>query len=210
MIEDDTRELAALWPALAAALARDTAALEMPGGHTWAAATVVNADVLAAMITLSRDIPAVTAWACDQTGEPPQRRDLPGCLRALPRLASRLHDLDLVAAEKHVTGRARDWLRLTKRALGLRKPDIPLRDPDGRLCQCPWAESRPDNHQDASVLIVAGDEGFLRAGPDGFQVEWVLLGQIYCPAKECGASWGPMQWRLLERMLRSPDMVRAG
>src|SRR6266702_308168 len=125
---DHAAELAVLWPALAAALARDTAGDGTVPGGALGSAAVVNADVLAAMITLTRDVPAVTRAACEALGEPWQPRPVQTCLRALPRLAERLGHL-------------------------------------------------------------------------GMAVEWVTSGQIYCPARACGASWPQGQWRLLGRML---------
>jgi hypothetical protein len=198
-IADTTSELTQLFPALAAALARDTASDTDTGtGHApWEAITVVNADVLTAMITLSSEIPAATRTACHAIGEPWQPRDIPGCLRQLPRLASRMHDIGRLDQEKELTSHAAAWLRMVKRALGLRKPDIRLGYP------CPWAETRPENHPAASMLLAAGAEGFLRPADDGLRVEWVTSGLIYCPAPACGASWGPAQWPLLGRMLKT-------
>jgi hypothetical protein len=194
-IADTVSELAELCPALAAALARDTGGDGGAAGHTWAAAAIVNADVLSAMITLDHDIPAATRCACQTTSEPWRHRDLQGCLRQLPRLAGRMHDLGLAADEKTLTWQADSWLRMVKRALGLRKPDIPIG------YACPWAETRPECHADAVMLFAAGAEGFLRPAADGLRVDWVTSGLIYCAADACGASWGPAQWPLLGRML---------
>jgi len=200
-IADTVSELAELCPALAAALARDTGGDGGAAGHTWAAAAIVNADVLAAMITLDHDIPAATRCACEAAREPWQHRDVQGCLRQLPRLAGRMHDLGLAADEKTLTGQADGWLRLVKRALGLRKPDVPVG------YACPWAETRPECHADAVMLFAAGAEGFLRPAADGLRVEWVTSGLIYCAADACGASWGPAQWPLLGRMLQTAARV---
>src|SRR5213595_490806 len=67
---DHVSELAVLWPALAAALERDTAGDGTVPGGALGSAAVVNADVLAVMVTLSRDVPAVTRAACEALGEP--------------------------------------------------------------------------------------------------------------------------------------------
>jgi hypothetical protein len=196
-IDDDCAELAALWPALAAALARDTASTGDTPGGTWTSATVVNADVLTAMIALGRDIPAAIARACQVTGEPWRNRDLLGHLRQVPRLAARMHDTGRPDGERELARDAAAWLRTVKRALGLRKPDIAIGYP------CPWAGTRPENHPGTAMLLAAGAEGFLRPGADGLRVEWVTSGQIYCPASACGATWGPAQWPLLGRMLET-------
>src|SRR5713226_7278973 len=119
---DHAAELAVLWPALAAALERDTADGGAVSGSALGAMTVVNADVLAVMVTLSRDVPAVTRAACEACGEPWQPRPVQTSLRALPRLAERLGHLGMAGARNAVEGAVRDWLRVTKRALGLRRP----------------------------------------------------------------------------------------
>src|SRR6266568_2986011 len=194
-IGDHAAELAVLWPALAAALERDTAADGTVPGGALGSAAVVNTDVLAAMILLSRDVPAVTRAACEAAGEPWQPRPVQTCLRALPRLAERLGHLGMAGAAQTLEGAVWDWLRVTKRALGLRRPDIPVG------FACPWAASAPEDHAEGRMLLCAGDEGFLRPGPGGMAVEWVTSGQIYCPARACGASWPQGQWRLLGRML---------
>jgi hypothetical protein len=203
-IAEATSELAGLFPALAAALARDTGGEGGGAGHMWAAAAIVNADVLAAMITLDHDIPAATRCACEAASEPWRHRDLQGCLRQLPRLAGRMHDLGLIADEKTLIWQAGGWLRMVKRALGLRKPDIPIG------YACPWAETRPETHHPGAImLLAAGAEGFLRLAAGGLQVDWVTSAQIYCPSDACGASWGPAQWPLLGRMLETAARITA-
>src|SRR5579864_5798913 len=93
-------QLAGLWPALAAALARDagTGPDSSPAGWQLSV-TVVNADVLAAILALDDEVPAAVRRACHVTGEPWRHRDIGGCLRQLPRLAGRMHDLGLVSEE---------------------------------------------------------------------------------------------------------------
>jgi hypothetical protein len=199
-IYETTSELADLWPALATALARDTA--DMSGAHTWTAATIVNTDVLAAMITLDREIPLAYRSACETTGEPWQPRPLDVTLRALPRLASRLDNTGHVGHAKRLTIQAAAWLRLTKRALGLRKPDIPL------TYACPYADDLPERHEQTRRLFMAGAEGFLRPSPDGgLLVTEVAYETIYCSSPDCDASWaGEHEWLLLGRMLRVPSL----
>jgi hypothetical protein len=172
----------------------------------WAGAgTVYNVDVLAATITLSRDVPAVTREACETLGERWLLRDVPRCLRQLPRLVERLHQCGycwLCGHTKESPSPVTGWLRVTKRALGLWKPDLPLPDRPS----CPWAATRPENHTGGAMLLEAGAEGFLRPARDQdgktvLVVVWVMSGQIYCPDRACGASWPPGQWRLLGKML---------
>lgn len=199
-IDGTVAELAQLWPALAAALARDTAVPDGPAASpAWTAVAVVNPDVLAAIILLDTDVPATVRAACHDISEPWRHRDLPGCLRQIPRLAGRMRDLGHINAEQALTWDALSWLRLVKRALGLRKPDMPVG------YACPWADTRPEAHTAGCGLFVVGREGFLRSGAEGAWVQWVDSGLIYCVSDTCGASWGPAQWPLLGRLLRQVD-----
>jgi hypothetical protein len=200
-IADAVAELAGLWPALAAALARDTATPDGPPAQATSSATVVNPDVLHALLTLDHDIPETVRWACNDISEHWVYRDLSGCLHQLPRMAGRMHDLGHVTDERDLAWQADGWLRMVKRALGLRRPDVPLPDRPA----CPYADTRPEAHAASCLLYAAGAEGFLRPDGDGLRVEWVTSGLIYCAGPECGASWGPAQWPLLGRLLRQAD-----
>ena len=199
-IDAITRELAELWTALAPALPRDTAS-NNPGAHGFTAATPFNLDVLTTMATLDREIPQACRSACETLGEPWQPRDLTTHLRALPRLASRLDNTGHVAHTKRLEHDTAAWLRLTKRALGLRRPDIPIG------YACPHAEDWPDLHTGTCMLYAAGDEGFLRPGDSGLRVEWIAGAMIYCPAPDCDGAWGPPEWPLLGRMLTSAPVA---
>lgn len=194
LVRDGCAELAELCPVLPAALARDTGG---DGGlpAAWGAITVVNADVLAAIITLEDDVPAAVRTACYVISEPWHHRDLQGCLRQLPRLAGRMHDLGLVSDEKYLGWQAGGWLRMVKRALGLRRPDTPIG------YDCPHEQAYPEMHHDGCALLAAGDEGFLRHDHGGPRVEWVHTPRIYCAG--CGASWTPGQWPHLGRLLQA-------
>jgi hypothetical protein len=201
-IADVTAELAAIWPAHAAALARDTAAGTAAGSAAaLSSSQVVNPDVLAAMIALSAAVPEAVRSACDAIGEPWQHRDMAGCLRQVPRLASRMRDLGQAANERALERTAAGWLRTAKRALGLRRPDVPVG------YDCPYAGASPGTHPGARALYSAGDEGFLRHGGGGLRVEWVSAPVIWCASEHCGASWPLDQWPLLGRLLRTPAMV---
>ena len=196
-IGETSAELAQLWPALAAALARDTAAADGPAASpAWTAVAVVNPDVLQALLTLDADVPAAVRHACEDISERWAYRDLPGCLRQIPRLAGRMHDLGHITAEKYLTWQADGWLRLVKRALGLRRPDMPI----GR--DCPYAADTPDAHGRAAGLILAGAEGFLDPAAD-VPVAWVTSGLIYCASDACGASWLKAEWSMLDRLLQA-------
>jgi hypothetical protein len=210
-IYETTAQLAALWPALAAALARDTAGSDITGSTTWTSATLVNADVLAAAITLTTEIPAAHHAACDLLGERWAYRQPGPCLLALPRFASRMDATGRFREASVLASQAAGWLRLTKRALGLRKPDIPLAG-----YACPYAADRPEEHQETDMLFMAGMDGRLAAGPDGVQVEWVAVERIYCASPDCAASWGARpgataqsEWLRLGLMLGVPSLAAA-
>jgi hypothetical protein len=116
-------ELAALIPALIAALSRDS---DPAGGRTaLSAGGVVNPDVLHAMIILAAEIPAACASACQVTGELWQHRPSAICLRAIPRLHHQLTALGMPAAARDLETGLHHWTRMVKLALGLRIPDIP-------------------------------------------------------------------------------------
>jgi len=179
-------ELAALIPALASALTRDSA--PAGGRPVLSAGCVVNMDVLHAMRMLHREIPAGCAAACELTGEPWHPRPLDVCLRALPRLHERLTHLDMVTAAARIERQCERWLRVTKLALGFRNPDRPLG------FDCPL-------HEEPSPLIMIGSERFLRDGPVPSVTEPQLAGLIRCHL--CGAEWRKLQWDFLLTMLAS-------
>jgi len=181
-------ELAQLIPCLGDALERDNHG-DGPG-RAWHGILVVNTDVLHALLTISREVPPISRHIAGLLGEKPPS-DIDAMLRQFPRWNERLASL-----ERNVTITAPwRWLALTKRALGLRKPDTVLPQP------CPWADTHPENHPPRETLILAGAEGFLRTDHGQLRVEWVAAGRIYCPAPHCGASWSQAEWPLLERIL---------
>jgi hypothetical protein len=182
-LTEQCADLAVLIPALIPALTRDntpgdTRAILSAGG-------VVNPDVLHAMFTLIREIPATRAAACQLCGEPCPGRPVGTCLRALPRLASRLHDLAQIAAEKRIENDVARWTRTVKFALGLRVRDTPIG------WNCPL-------HDEPSQLVSVGAEGFIR---DDHTVYWQHAATIWCAL--CGATWPEMQWAHLGRMLQT-------
>lgn len=182
-LTEQCHDLLTLIPALVPALTRDNT----PGdGRTvLSAGGVVNTDVLAASFMLIREIPATRARACELTGEPCPPRPIATCLRALPRLAARLHDLAQIAAERHIEQDVTRWTRTVKFALGLRKPDMPIPG------QCPL-------HPEPSPLVAVGAEGFIR---DDRSIYWQHAAVIWCA--HCGASWPEMQWPHLGRILET-------
>ncbi len=180
-------ELAQLAPMLGPALRRDTT---NPGGFTRWEATIapVNTDVLSVMITLRHEIPATTTWAAAAIGEKPQSRTLHACLLTLPRLDHHLVNLNLLTHHTRLEQATRSWVRTTKTALGLRKPDLVL------PASCPTGDCQPPG-----TLRMTGAEGTIRHTPDGPRVEWSNDYRIWCPA--CGATWAQSEWDLLIRVL---------
>lgn len=177
-------DLAALFPRLADALTRDNA----PPGHrsVLSAGGVVNADVLHAMLTLSHEIPEAAESAAAATGETWAHRDTATSLRALPRLHERLAALSLPNAAARIEDDVRRWMRMTKLALGLRIPDVPIG------YDCPYHRDQP------AALILLGAEGFIR---DDMTVYWQYDGRIWCHL--CRESWPADRWLMLGRMLEA-------
>src|SRR5262249_36637772 len=192
-LADACAELAGLCPHLAGALQRDNGG--EGGTRTWHGIQVVNADVLHARDTLRREVPvAIRAAAAWLNEHPPATMD--ASLRQIPRYVERLATLGRHEQAAAITTPVYRWLALTKRALGLRKPDTTLPYP------CPWARDYPDNHPGREALILVGAEGFLRPHPGGgFRVQWVHGRGTYWPAPGCGADWNQAESRLLERIL---------
>jgi hypothetical protein len=183
-------DLETLIPALIPALTRDNT----PGSTRTilSAGGIVNIDVLKAMLTLHREIPATRAAACQLTGEPCPRRPVVTCLRALPRLASRLHDLGQAAAENRIERDVQRWTLTVKFALGLRKPDMPIG------ANCPSTLHAMDYPDQPCQLVAIGAEGFLR---DDNTVHWQHAAVVWCAV--CGATWPEMQWNRLARILKT-------
>ena len=180
---DQAAELAALIPALAAALSRDNA--PSGGRPVLSAGGPVNPDVLHAMIMLRTEIPATAQAACEATGEPWHYRPIGTCLIALPRLHGRLLAIGLPGEANRVEAALGRWTRTVKLALGLRTPDMPV----GAACPL---------HEEPSPLVMLGSEGFVR---DDMTVLWQHAGLIRCFL--CGAEWQAWQWDLLGEVLKA-------
>ena len=184
-VQETCAALAALIPALAAALPRDSTGAK---GTSPTAAIPVNPGVLHAIDVLHREVPPETARARALIGETGRGWDPVMCLRHIPRIHTRLVNLDLAQDAAQLEHAAGYWLRVVKQALGLRTPDIPIGYP------CPYHDAP------GTGLLAAGSEGFLRREGDGITVEWAHAARVYCPG--CGTSWGPAEWPMLGRMLK--------
>ena len=182
-LADACTDLAALFHALADALTRDNNPAD--SRSVLSAGGLVNADVLHAMETLHREIPATVTHASDTLGEPWQRRPALTCLRAIPRLHDRFTSLHWKSHAEALDNDVRRWTRMTKLALGLRTADMPIG------WDCPL-------HDEPSPLTALGAEGFVR---DDKTVMWQHSATIWCAL--CGASWLSDRWALLGRLLVS-------
>ena len=194
LVGDACAELAQLTPHLAPALTRDNTATTRATRweHTL---SPVNTDVLAAIITLRYQIPAVTIRAAQLVNEPWQPRTHTACLLALPRLDERIRHLGLLFEHKQLERITTGWVHLTKRALGLRKPDIPL----GALC--PLCETEP-----CGDLYVAGADGNLRPSRDGVTVTWYHDPRVYCTLDR--HHWWPhREWEFLLALINQRAMA---
>jgi hypothetical protein len=187
-VEAACAELATLTPRLDAALTRDNT----HGGRGRAITPVhlYNTDVLLARITLAHEIPAAAIRASQLVREPWQPRTITACLLALPRLADRMAVLHLATEHSHLEAAARYWVRITKRALGLRKPDIPLG------VACPICETQPPG-----ALLLAGAEATIR----GTSLTWDNNPRVYCTlsSKDDPHVWPLAKWGLLEQLVNA-------
>ena len=185
-VQPITAELAALLPCLPDAIERDNttdrhSVMVSPG-------MPVNGDVLYARDMLRREVPVTTMRAAELAREPWQPRGLETCLLALDRFTGRLYDLAMNAEAMALEDDVRRWTRVTKLALGLRKPDVPL-----PVSYCPACE------QTARPLLAVQPEGFMTRTSHGLVVEWRSAGRIYCP--RCGTAWPEDQWTFLASRL---------
>lgn len=199
---DDITELLILWPHLGAALERDAGAPDSEKvSGSGAFGLPVNADVMAAVELLSRDVPTLAFWAMRVVAEAPAHRDIEGHLKHFPRL----HERMLVTAAVHEAGqlaaRVHDLSRHVKLAIGLRTHDRRL----GHYC--------PLHDDPLCELVAPGDKGTLRyrcldrtGQPVAPAVEWSRTDCALC--RNCGASWAPSQYLLLGRLLREADARR--
>lgn len=177
-------ELASLYERLPEAIEKDNTG---EGGIKAIAAGVpVNAEVLHAIVTLHREIPAATMAAAERVGEPWQHREIPECLIAIPRFAARMHDLAMAKDERFIEDAVRYWLRTVKLALNLRTRDMPI----GAACpRC--GEGK---------LFAAGSEAFARQKRDEVTIEWEHAGLIFC-SFSCSPPWPESEWTFLGRQL---------
>lgn len=202
---DDVTELLILIPHLGLALERDagTSGEPVSGGVDPAFRLPVNADVLAAVHTLDRRVPALARWAAEVIAEPPRGRSIAEHVGQF----ARWHERMLVTAAHdeaaQLAAEVGETLRYVKLALGLRTPDRRL----GRPCPMPTHDDQPYE------LITPGSVATLRYNrldrdgrPVGVAVDWVHNPSAVC--RLCGASWHPAQYLMLGRLLREADARR--
>lgn len=183
-IADHCAELATLAPMLEPALTRDNT--HTGRGRPIAPLNLYNTDVLIAKITLAHEIPAAAIRSAQLVHEHWQVRDIRISLIALPRFASRMHDLNMATEHHQLEQLTASWVRITKQALGLRSHPRPL------TVACPHCEA-------ATLILDAGTEGFINPQDLTAPPTWVHGAHIYCPA--CAANWPQSHWDLLIRIL---------
>jgi len=195
VVADACHELAQLTPHLAPPLTHDNA--RQPLVTRWETSlSLVNTDVLSAIITLRYQIPAVTMRAAQLVNEPWQPRTHHACLIALPRLDERIEHIGLIADHKHLIRITKGWVRLTKQALGLATRPRQLSAP------CPYCDT-------GTLTMDIGTEGFMDPKDLTAPPTWVEHGaHVYCP--DCEADWPQSQWELLIRILEQATGTQVG
>ena len=186
-VEAACAELATLVGRLGPALQRDNTTTGRYG-RLEATLSPVNTDVLAVMITLGHEIPAAAYRATQLVREPWQPRTITACLLALPRLADRMTVLGLLTDVRQLEAAADYWVRISQRALGLRKPDIPL------PVTCPICETQPPGR-----LLLAGAVATI----EGTSLTWDNNPRVYCTlsTKDDPHVWPLTAWGLLEGLV---------
>lgn len=203
-IFDEVAELSILWPAIGEALEKDAGVLadaERVSGGT-AIGLPVNADVFAASIMLTTEVPALAYWACSVIAEPPALRTVGAHLQHFPRWHERMLVTAALAEAAHLAVAVRSMLASAKLALGLRTPDRRL----GQYC--------PMHDDPLCELIMPGDVATLRytrldrdGRPVTPAVEWTRREAAVCSA--CSASWEPGDYLALGRLMRQADARRS-
>lgn len=188
-IGEDCAELAILYASLRDALEKD---ITVDGGIGVAGKGSVpfNADVMNAIVTLDHEIPMGTAAALETVSEPWHRHSVEACLLQLPRVAGRMHDLNMARAQRDLETAVTCWIRLAKQALRFYSPSWHL--PSHWAC--------PYHDQPVTRLRHVGEEHTVEQTREGWQRRPVRDGYIYCP--HCGETWQKHQWPLLDRMMQ--------
>ena len=192
-IADHCAELATLAPMLAPALTRDNT--HTGRGKPIAPLNLYNTDVLQAKITLQYEIPAAALRCAQLLNEHWKVRDIRVSLIALPRFASRMHNLDMVTEHHQLEQLTARWLRITKQALGLRSHPRELN------ATCPYCET-------GVLMLDTGTEGFINPADLTAPPTWIHGARVYCPS--CAADWPQSQWDLLIRILSQTGHAEPG
>jgi hypothetical protein len=203
-VDQAVDELLMLWPQLAGALQRDQGA---PNGErvttssTAHARIPVNADVLAAVEELHRDVWPAAWQARDVLGEPGRMVSMEETIRSTGVLYRRLVGRERGDEAKRLAGSVFRWHRLVRQAIGLSRHAQPLRGDNGEIV-CPL-------HDDPlTVLRQRGDEGTLNDRRAGERITWRAGEGVYCPDPECRARWSPAEYGLLGRLVEAAEERR--
>ncbi len=185
-------ELATIAPLLTPALRRD----RRDGGRysRLEPLSLFNTDVLLARNRLVYEIPAAAIRSAHLVNETWPWRPIGTCLRVLPVYAGRMHHLGLATEHRQLELLTRAWVLQTKRALGLRRPDI------GPLADCPRCDTHP-----AGQLWMAGAEASLNPRDLTQPPHWVHDPRIYCPV--CGSVWPEPEWDHLILVVKQRETV---
>lgn len=180
-------ELAVLWPALPAALARDagTSSGERVSTSENVHTIPLNADVASTMHRLNAAIPNAAY------------------LRNLATVYTEHYDNHRTRQAARLADTIAGWLRDARHALGLDRPDRPL-----RAAHC------PRHDEPLTKLVEPGDRGWLRydhldahGRPVNPWVSWLRHEAVTC--RHCGAVWSPGQYLWLGRLIEDADRRRA-
>ncbi len=185
-------ELATLAPLLTPALRRDR---RDSGRYSrLEPLSLFNTDVLLARNRLVYEIPAAAIRSAHLVHETWPWRPIGTCLRVLPVYASRMEALNMATEHRQLEMLTRAWVLQTKRALGLRRPDV------GPLADCPRCDTHPPGQ-----LWMAGAEASLNPRDLTAPPHWVHDPRVYCPL--CGASWPEPEWDHLARLVTVREMA---
>ena len=183
-VADHCAELATLAPMLSEALTRDNT--HTGRGRPIAPLNLYNTDVLQAKITLQYEIPAAAIRSAELVHEHWHVRDIRVSLIALPRFASRMHDLNMATEHHQLEILAARWVRITKQALGLRSHPRELN------ATCPHCET-------GVLMLDSNTEGFINPADLTAPPTWIHGPHVYCPT--CSADWPETHWDHLIRLI---------
>lgn len=204
-LADIIDELQILWPALPIALPRDsgTTSSERVTTSEQVHTVPLNVQVAAVITDLQRAVPDWTRWASTTAGlGATPGADVNACLRRLPGIHHRLHELGRTRDAAKLADAAQRWLSAARKALGLDAPDTPFGEP------CPRHDTP------LTGLTRPGDIGHLhwtKLDRNGHPVDptitWTHTDVVLC--RHCDSIWTPDRYRWLARLIKQAKTERA-